>query len=295
MKIAIFGRLTDNTDFGALRTFFEFLRSESVEYCIHENYVREIEAANPEAMKWMLPYSFCDKDGLLHCDFAYSFGGDGTLLNTVRFINDRETPLIGVNFGRLGFLTSITQAELIRSTKEIMLGAYKVDSRVAMNVESNPEGLYGSNGFGLNDLTIHKSKTNEMITVHTYVNGEFLNSYWGDGLIIATPTGSTAYSLSCGGPVIHPRANVFVITPIAPHSLTVRPVIIPDEFVISLEIESRAGEAMVALDTRTELVKANTEIAIRKAAFQVNLIRLQSVNYLNTLRQKLMWGKDSRN
>lgn len=295
MKIAIFGRLTETTDFEILREFFDFLRAENIEFCVHESYVKEIEEKNPEAVEWMLPYSFCDKDGLANCDFAYSFGGDGTLLSTMRFINETELPLLGVNFGRLGFLTSITQKELIDSTRDVMQGMYKVDSRVAMSVESNPEGLFAGENFGLNDLTIHKAKTNEMITIHTYVNGEFLNSYWGDGLIIATPTGSTAYSLSCGGPVIHPRANVFVITPIAPHSLTVRPVIIPDHYVISFEIESRAGEAMVALDTRSELVNAKTEIAIRKASFRVNLLRLNQSNYLNTLRNKFMWGEDARN
>ena len=205
-------------------------------------------------------------------------------------------PVLGVNFGRLGFLTTITQANLYNATEELMRDMYKVDLRTAIVVESNPKGLFEEYNLGLNDFTIHKTQSNEMITVHTYINGEFMNSYWGDGLIIATATGSTAYSLSCGGPIIHPNSGAFVITPVAPHSLTVRPVILSDDYVISFEIESRTGKAMVALDTRSQEINNKMEIAVRKAKEKIKLVRVaSSTGYFNNLRGRLMWGRDSRN
>ena len=295
MKIAIFGRITDNTDFGVLTDFFEYLRAEGIKYCINQSYAEAIKGHLKDWKKLVQSHTFSSQIELEDCSCVYSFGGDGTFLDTIKITGPLELPLLGVNFGRLGFLTSIMQAELKAATREIQRETYKIETRTAIVVESNPKGVFQEHNYGLNDLTIHKSRSNEMITVHTYINGEFLNSYWGDGLIIATPTGSTAYSLSCGGPIIHPTANVFVITPVAPHSLTVRPVIIPDNYVVSFEIESRAGQAMVAMDTRTELVKARTEIAIRKADFKVKLIRMSNGNYLNALRDRLKWGVDYRN
>lgn len=295
MKLAILGRWTERTDIKVLEDFFQFLVQEKVDFCIHTPYADELLERSNRLDDLVGPRQFSDREDLNGADFAYSFGGDGTLLNSMRYVGPSEVPILGVNFGRLGFLTNIVQESLESATFDLMKGIYKIDSRVAMTVESNPKGLFGKTNYGLNDLTIHKSSSNEMITVHTYINGEFLNSYWGDGLIVATPTGSTAYSLSCGGPIIHPKADAFVITPVAPHSLTVRPVLIPDSYVISFEIESRAGQAMVAMDTRTELVNEKTEIAIRKADFSVNLVRTAGSNYLDTLRERMMWGKDRRN
>ncbi|MCB9231731.1 MAG: NAD kinase [Bacteroidia bacterium] len=295
MKLAILGRWTDRTDLGVLRDFFQFLEAQGIQFRIHHDYAGELLERDPKLKDWIDSRVFSEQSTLKNCDFAFSFGGDGTLLNTVRFVGPTEVPILGVNFGRLGFLTNTLQENLQSTTLELVKGMFRIDSRVAMSVESDPKGLFGNTNYGLNDLTIHKSSSNEMITVHTYINGEFLNSYWGDGLIIATPTGSTAYSLSCGGPIIHPNADAFVITPVAPHSLTVRPVLIPDSYVISFEIESRAGQAMVAMDTRTELVNEKTEIAIRKADFRVNLVRTISSNYLDNLRERMMWGKDRRN
>lgn len=295
MKIIIFGRHTERSDYKVLDRFFQDLNEKKVDYAVHAPYAKDLKMHLNNWENWVGPHIFPEGSPLAGFDFAMSFGGDGTYLNSARAVGEAGIPLLGVNFGRLGFLTSIQQAELLTAVDALASGAYRIETRVGIRVDSNPEGLFKNHNLGLNDLTIHKSHSNEMITVHTYINGEFLNSYWGDGLIIATPTGSTAYSLACGGPIIHPRADVFVITPVAPHSLTVRPIIIPDDYVISFDIESRSGQAMIALDTHTEVVGAKTEIAVRKANYKIKMLRIGKMNYLNTLRSRLMWGEDSRN
>lgn len=295
MNIAIFGRITDNTDLQVLREFFVYLRQREIEFRLYQNYARQLFELIPEILQKEGTLTFTRKEELKECKFLYCFGGDGTVLEAVRFSGKSGKPILGVNFGRLGYLTSINQYELIQATDELMRDMYRIDERSLLSVVSEPEGLFGENPYGINDLTIHKANSNEMITVHAYINGEFLNSYWGDGMIVATPTGSTAYSLSCGGPIIFPSSATFVITPVAPHSLTVRPVVIPDDWVVSLEIESRSGVAMVALDTRTELVKAKTSIAIRRANFKIRLLRMSTTKHVDNLRRSLMWGYDNRN
>ncbi|MEL6673772.1 MAG: NAD kinase [Bacteroidota bacterium] len=295
MNIAIFGRITDNTDLNVLVTFFQYLRTEEISFSIYAPYARKLFERVPQELNPDNTPVFYEQSELADCKFLYCFGGDGTVLEAVRFAGKLGIPILGVNFGRLGYLTSITQHDLIQATASLLQDVYRIDRRSLLTVVSDPPGLFGENPHGINDLTIHKSNSNEMITVHTYINGEFLNSYWGDGLIVATPTGSTAYSLSCGGPIIFPSSATFAITPVAPHSLTVRPVIIPDDWVVSFEIDSRSGGAMVALDTRTELVQAKTAIAVRRADFKVKLLRLSHTKHVDNLRRSLMWGIDNRN
>ena len=294
MKIAIFGRLSDKTKLDLLERFFPFLKERNIDYLVHRPYAQGLEGVYPKYEEHVAGHLMDDRSQLQGCHFAFSFGGDGTFLETAQIVRD-ELPMLGVNFGRLGFLTSITEETLLEATDQLARDMYRLDVRTGLVVESDVPDLFGEDIFGLNDLTIHKAQTNEMITIHAYLNGEFLNSYWGDGLIISTPTGSTAYNLSCGGPIIHPQAPSFVITPVAPHSLTVRPMIIDDDYVISFSIESRTGKAMVALDTRSVLVDNRIEIAVRKADYQVKLVRTNHTNYLQTLRNKLMWGNDARN
>jgi NAD+ kinase len=294
MKLAIFGRITERTDLDLLARFFKFLQEKKVGYLVHYRYAEELEKGLPDWQTWVSPHILEDEAELDECDFAYSFGGDGTFLNTAMVVKG-ILPVLGVNFGRLGFLTTVTQDQLLPATTEVMKDMYRIDLRWGIEIDSNPAGLFGDYNFGLNDFTIHKSESNEMITVHTYINGEFLNSYWGDGLVVATPTGSTAYSLSCGGPIIHPNANALVLSPVAPHSLTVRPMVIADDCVISFSLETRTGRAMIALDTRTVTVDDKVEIAIRKSKQPVKMLRVQSTNYLDTLRGRLMWGSDKRN
>ncbi|MFK7969536.1 MAG: NAD kinase [Bacteroidia bacterium] len=296
MKVAIFGRITDNTDRASLQTFFDHIKARNIQFSLYRNYERQLNRAYPDLLTGHTYTVFDQREEIDSCKFVYCLGGDGTVLEAVRFIGPLQTPIIGVNFGRLGYLASTSKHDVVKATEEILSDSYTIAERSLIEVASEVEpSLFGEHNFGINDITIHKSNTNEMITVHAYLNGEFLNSYRGDGLIVATPTGSTAYSLSCGGPIIFPKSNVLVITPVAPHSLTVRPVIIPDDWVVSFKIESRSGEALVALDTRTERVKSGTQIAVKRASFPARLVRVSPTKYIDNLRNSLMWGSDQRN
>ncbi len=223
-----------------------------------------------------------------------SLGGDGTLLDTVTLVRDLNVPILGVNFGRLGFLASIGRNEMQSAIKALINRSYVIDKRTLIHLDANLP-LFGHIPYGLNEFSIHKRDTASMIKIHTYLNGEFLNTYWVDGLIVSTPTGSTGYSLSCNGPIVFPESGSFVITPMAPHNLNVRPIVIPDDNIISFEIESRAEQIICALDSRREIVSKNVQLAVKKETFFLSLIRLNENNFLQTLRTKLTWGLDKRN
>jgi NAD+ kinase len=227
-------------------------------------------------------------------DFLISIGGDGTMLDTITLVRDSKIPIIGINAGRMGFLASTPTEKIAYAIDCLSKGRFDLDHRSLLRLESNL-GIFGDLNFAMNELTIHKKETASMITIHTYLNGEYLNSYWADGLIIATPTGSTGYSLSCNGPIIFPQSENFVITPIAPHNLNVRPIIVSDKNVISLEVEGRSEKFMASLDSRSFTIDSSTQMAVRKENFSISLVRLHDQNFLSTLRQKLMWGLDSRN
>ena len=227
-------------------------------------------------------------------EFIISLGGDGTLLDTITLVRDKNIPIMGINFGRLGFLASIGREEVPAAMHSIAQRTYVEDTRTLIHLDSSIP-MFGNVPYALNDFSIHKRDVAAMIKIHTYLNGEFLNTYWADGLIVATPTGSTGYSLSCNGPVVFPDSGCFVITPVAPHNLNVRPIVVPDSNIISFEIESRSDEIICALDSRRELVSKNVQLAVRKESFDVNLVRLSENNFLQTLRNKLTWGLDKRN
>lgn len=227
-------------------------------------------------------------------DFLFSVGGDGTMLDTITYVQSSGIPILGINSGRLGFLANINFEDIASAIDSVLEGHYNIDKRNLLRLESNLD-LFGSNNFALNELTLHKKDTSSMITIHTYLNGEYLNSYWADGLIISTPTGSTGYSLSCGGPILVPQSESFVITPIAPHNLNVRPIIVSDKNVISVEVEGRSEHFMASLDSRSVTIDASVQLAVRKEDFTINLVRLNNQNFMDTLRDKLMWGLDSRN
>jgi len=226
-------------------------------------------------------------------DFMFSLGGDGTLLDTLTFVRDRNIPVVGINIGRLGFLANIGKDEIESAIEAIEGGTYVLDKRTLIELESN-KPLFGEVNYALNDATIHKKDTSAMIVIHTYINGEFLNSYFADGLIVATPTGSTGYSLSCGGPIVMPTSENFVITPIAPHNLNVRPIVVSDSSVISFEIEGRQEQFFCTLDSRTQSVDTSYQIAVKKSSLTLALLRLSDHHFLETLRRKLMWGADVR-
>ncbi|MFM8759916.1 MAG: NAD kinase [Methylophilaceae bacterium] len=227
-------------------------------------------------------------------DFLLSIGGDGTILDTLTMVQDSGIPVLGINVGRLGFLTGVGKDEITAALEALQKGHYSIDKRSLLRLESN-RNLFGGLNYALNELTIHKKDSSSMIIINTFLNGEYLNSYWADGLIIATPTGSTGYSMSCGGPIVAPHSGNFVITPIAPHNLSVRPIVVSDKNVISLEVEGRNQYFLASLDSRSVTIDTAISLAVRKEEFSMNLVRLGSANFLDTLRKKLNWGLDTRN
>ncbi len=228
-------------------------------------------------------------------NYLISIGGDGTMLNTINLVRDSGIPVIGINTGRLGFLSSIAKEDVIETIDLIFQKKFILEERSLLKLETK-ELLFGELNFALNELVVMKKDTSSMITINTYVNNEFLNSYWADGLIVATPTGSTAYSLSCGGPIITPESENFIITPIATHNLTVRPIVIPDRYSIKLKIsDGRNKRSLVSLDSRTLTMNNSIELCISRANFKINFLRLEKENFFSTIRNKLMWGLDKRN
>lgn len=239
--------------------------------------------------------TFDHKQDLLEkkVDLFFTFGGDGTLVTSLLFVQDTNIPIVGVNTGRLGFLASFTKEEVFKELDDIIEGDVKISKRSVIEVVSPKSGLFFP--FALNDITISRRETTSMITVDSYINNEFLNIFWGDGVIISTPTGSTAYSLSCGGPIISPENDNFVITPIAPHNLNVRPLIVKDDAEFRLKVESRVPQYSLSLDSRLVHIDTNVEIVIRKARFSISLIQPKNLSFYETIRQKLLWGTDKRN
>jgi NAD+ kinase len=229
-----------------------------------------------------------------HIDALISLGGDGTLLDTVCLVRDKQIPVLGINYGRLGFLASLGKENIEEAVLALQERTYVLDKRKLLHLDASVP-LFGEEPFALNEVVIHKREFSPMIKIHTYLNGEFLNTFWSDGLILSTPTGSTGYSLSCNGPVVFPESESFVITPIAPHNLNIRPIVIPNNNVISFEVEGRMDDFICTLDSRKEVVSKDVQLAVRKEAFSFNLVRLNENNFLRTLREKLTWGFDTRN
>jgi NAD+ kinase len=227
-------------------------------------------------------------------DCIISLGGDGTLLDTVAFVRDKGIPILGINYGRLGFLANIGKDELSSAISSLAERSYLIDKRTLIHLDADIP-VFDQAPFALNEFTLQKKDSSSMIRIHTYLNGEFLNTYWADGLIVATPTGSTGYSLSCNGPIVFPDSGSFVITPVAPHNLNIRPIVVPDNNIISFEVEGRTDSFICTMDSRRQVVPKEAQLAVKKEKFTVNLIRLNENNFLQTLRNKLSWGLDKRN
>lgn len=227
-------------------------------------------------------------------DILISIGGDGTILDTITAIGDSEIPIVGFNTGRLGFLANNAKEDARQIVEMLLKKDYELEQRSLLSLETDDK-LFGKNNFALNELTVHKKDSASMMTIHTYINDEYLNSYWADGLILATPTGSTAYSLSCGGPILIPQSKNFVINPIAPHNLSARPIIVSDDVEIKLRIEGREDEFLATLDSRTRTISNDTELRVVKSQFCINLVKFKGQNFYNTIRNKLLWGMDKRN
>jgi NAD+ kinase len=292
MQIAIYSRGLEATQHHDVKLLLDELAAFKIQPVIFQDFFNQFYSA----IKIPGSYSTfnCAEELDEDIDCMISLGGDGTLLDTVTFVQDTGIPVLGINYGRLGFLASIGKDELHSAVTALVNRTYVLDKRTLLHLDANMP-LFGKVPYALNEVTIHKKDTSPMIKIHTYLNGEFLNTYWADGLIVATPTGSTGYSLSCNGPVIFPDSASFVITPVSPHNLNIRPIIVPDDNIISFEIEGRTDGFLCTLDSRREIVDKEVQLAIKKEAFSMNLIRLNENNFLQTLRNKLSWGLDKRN
>jgi NAD+ kinase len=292
MQIAIYNRALSENDFSIYQKIFETLSHYDIKPVIFEPFVEKLKAFNSLPEKYE---TFSDVKPLTNkVNFLFSFGGDGTLLDTVKYIGDKNIPILGINLGRLGFLASTKIEEIEFAIDSLQKGAYLLDTRTLIHLDASVP-IFKEFPYALNEFSIHRKDSSSLIKIHTYLNGEFLCTYWADGLIVSTPTGSTGYSLSCGGPIIFPQANSFVITPVAPHNLNVRPLVISDKSVVSFEVEGRAEKFLCTLDSRSETIDSSVSLAIRKENFDIQLVRLEGQNFLNTLQTKLYWGVDSRN
>ena len=287
MRIAVHGRLRYETDRPRLEAILQLLHQkfQSVSFTQEMAQMGGVDSGRIIAEQRFYKDQF---------DALISIGGDGTILESVRKVADSAIPILGVNTGRLGFLASTPFEELEQALERLVGGNFQVDQRTLVKAETQI-GLFGNDNFALNEVSVHKSATSSMVVVKAYLDDFFLNTYWADGLIISTPTGSTGYSLSAGGPIIAPGTSNFIITPIAPHNLNVRPLVISDDRRITLKIEDIDPNFMISLDSQSKVVNSDVEIQISKADFKVGLIRFGPHDYFDTLRGKLMWGHDRRN
>lgn len=291
MNIAIYGRQFNTEALPYVQEVFDALAHHKVEIYVHHQ-LNEYITDKIKNVNYHVLNIGDNLKGFI--DLFLTLGGDGTLLDIVSVIRDTGIPVIGINFGRLGFLASINKSDIAAAIFAVVNNQFTLDSRELLSISSELK-VFGDENFALNDITIHKRDDAAMIITRVYLNNEFLNAYWGDGIIISTATGSTAYSLSCGGPIIFPESRSIVLTPVSPHNLNVRPVILPDSCTLSFEVESRSNNYLVSCDSRTATIDKPLRFSVKKADFQLNLIRLNNESYLSTLRNKLLWGLDARN
>jgi len=291
MKIAIYGRTLKEPFTKSIQTMVSELEASGSELLIYKPFE---EALKKIKFKKSISYFTNHADLKRGCDLLISLGGDGTLLSTITLIKDLGIPILGINTGSLGFLSNVSIDEISLAIDLVLKKKFSLDIRSLVHLET-VNNLFGHNNFGLNELTITRKDTSSMISIKCYINEELVNTYRADGLIIATPTGSTAYSLSCNGPIISPESKNFIINPIASHNLTVRPIVIPDDKQIKLKVEGVHKSFLVSLDSRTISSESEIELKISKAQFMINLVKLEKNNFFSTIRNKLMWGIDKRN
>lgn len=294
MKIAIFGQYYQNNTHSIVEKVVAFLEQKNIEICFYNVFYNKLIENNVQ----LSVYNTFDSHECLKDNFDYliSIGGDGTILRAATFVRDSNLPIIGINAGRLGFLATVQEENIENLLHRVLVNDFTISKRTLVSLNAHPENpdLKDIN-FALNEITVSRKDTTSMITIETYINNEYLNSYWADGLIISTPTGSTGYSLSCGGPVIMPTSNCFVITPIAPHNLTARPLIIPDDSELTLRIKGREEQYLVSLDSRMTSVSNETSLTVKKTDFFILIVEFPEEGFLRTIRKKLLWGEDKRN
>lgn len=292
MRIAIYSRGIESNQLKEINQLISALVSQGAEPVFFTDFFNKFYSAIDLNDKYSTFSSAADIDPTIDC--MISLGGDGTMLDTVTLVRDSGIPVLGINYGRLGFLANIGKEEMKQAIEALMNRQYVLDKRTLLHLDADVQ-LFGDCPYALNEFSVHKKDISPMIKIHTYLNGEFLNTFWADGIIVATPTGSTGYSLSCNGPVVFPESGSFVITPIAPHNLNIRPIIVPDNTIVSFELEGRTEGFICTLDSRRETIGKEIQLAVKKESFGINLIRLNENNFLQTLRSKLNWGFDKRN
>ena len=292
MTIAIFGKSLPDQYLDYVQDLINKLENVKSLLFIYEPFYQSLK--DKLHFKSKIELFTTHNDLTFNADYLFSIGGDGTLLDTITLVRDSGIPVLGINLGKLGFLSSISKEEISRAIYGILEGRFSLDKRALLRLKS-PADLFGDINYALNELTVYKKAPSSMITIHVHIDENYLNSYWADGLIVATPTGSTGYSLSCGGPIISPDSENFIITPIAIHNLSVRPIVISDKSVIKIRAESRHNSVFLNLDSRAAVIDSATEISIVKEGFHINLIKMENENFFKTIRDKLMWGKDIRN
>ena len=293
MKVAIYSRGVDLDQQQSLNALLLELNRYDTRIFVFADLLTKFNLKEAEGKNALIPFtSITELNGQVDC--LISVGGDGTVLDAVTIVGATNIPILGINYGRLGFLATISKDELSMMVEALVNGSYIIEKRSLLHLNANAN-IFETAPYALNEFAIHKRDTSPMIKIHTYLNGEFLNSYWADGIIVATPTGSTGYNMSCNGPILFPDSASFVITPVAPHNLNVRSIVVPDSSVISFEVEGRTEELICAMDARKEIVPIDIQLAVKKENFMVHFIRLNENSYLTTLRTKLTWGLDKRN
>ncbi|MEN8247742.1 MAG: NAD kinase [Bacteroidota bacterium] len=290
MRIAIHGKPFENDLVKGVEKMFTLLKEHDIDFIISESFhpfISEIGNCKDRP-------TYSNPSELGDIDFMFTLGGDGTILEAVTHIGEKETPIVGINMGRLGFLATIGLDQISYALDQIKNKKYIIDRRALLRLNDD-NNLFKGTPFALNDFSIVKKDTSSMIVVNAYVDDAFLNAYWADGLVVSTPTGSTGYSLSCGGPLVMPHSNNFIITPISPHNLNVRPMVIDDQSTMSFTINARGDNVLIALDSRSVTIPTSTELTLRKEKFSACLVKFEGYHPFDTLRQKLYWGQDIRN
>jgi NAD+ kinase len=293
MKVLVYARNIKAEDADIINIFFDEVKKSGVEMGLFGNLRQELHNNGVDTEPKFITNNY-EELKIQHPDVILTLGGDGTILGVLTLVKDLEIPVFGINMGRLGFLANIEKSKIIKAVRAITQRKWTTENRSLISLESNLP-LFDDTPYALNDFTIHKRDTSSMITIHAYVDDEYLNSYWADGVIVATPTGSTGYSMSCGGPIIFPDSDNWVITPVAPHSLNVRPVVIPNNKSITFKVEGRTENFLCTLDSRYEVITQDHVITLRKCTFDFQLGVLQGMEFMETIREKLLWGLDRRN
>ena len=293
MKIAVYGPLYNERSKSTIKILIEYLKNRSVVVFFEKDFYESVLKISNIDIESFRCDTFKSLDNSF--DLLISIGGDGTILRAITYVKDLNIPIVGINTGRLGFLATIPMNTVEKALDEIFEGNYRISKRSLLAITvGEGEAVFDLN-FALNEITVSRKNTTSMISVETWLDDEYLTSYWADGLIVSTPTGSTGYSLSCGGPVIMPESDSFVLTPIAPHNLNARPLVISSNKIIKLKVSGREDEHLVSLDSRIKTLPNNTTITIQKAPFNMHMIELKDERFIETLRKKLLWGADQRN